>query len=132
MRTELLAYLTANLTATIKPSSELPFQEGNNALYLKNMRRVYLDEPNTEVSRLYGTLDANYHINEKITYVRAYLCVDAKNRNSDLDTALTTMDSAKDVTTITTAHRKEFDYITNIEDDKLIYEFEYRFYTIST
>lgn len=132
MRTQLLAYLTANLTGTIKTSSELPFEEGNSALYLKNMRRVYLDEPNTEMDRLYGTLDANHHINQKITTVRAYLCVDAKNRNADLDTALTTMASAKDVTTITTAHRREFDYTTNIEDDKLIYEFEYRFYSIST
>lgn len=132
MRTELLAYLTANLTATIKPSSELPFQEGNNALYLKNMRRVYLDEPFTEMDRLYGTLDANHHVNQKITFVRAYLAVDAKNRNSDLDAALTTMASAKDVTSITTAYRKEFDYTTRIEDDRLIYEFEYRFYTISS
>lgn len=132
MRTELLAYLTANLTGTIKPSSELPFQEGNNALYLKNMRRVYLDEPFTEMDRLYGTLDANHHVNQKITFVRAYLCVDAKNRNSDLDAALTTMASAKDVASITTAYRKEFDYTTLIEDDRLIYEFEYRFYTISS
>lgn len=132
MRTQLLTYLTANLTGTIKPSQELPFQEGNNALYLRNMRRVYLDEPNTAVERLYGTLDANSHINQKITTVRGYLAVDAKNRNADLDQALTTLDSAKDVTTITNAHRKEFDYTTIIEDDKLIYEMEYRFYSIAT
>jgi len=45
MRTELLTYLTAQLTDSIKTSQELPFQEGTNPLYLKNARRVYLDEP---------------------------------------------------------------------------------------
>jgi hypothetical protein len=41
MRTELLTYLTAQLTASIKTSQELPFQEGTNPLYMKNARRVY-------------------------------------------------------------------------------------------
>ena len=131
MRAELLTYLTTNLTGTIKPSQELPFQEGNNALYFKNMRRVYLDEPYTEVDRLYGTL-SGCNVNQKITYVRAFLAVDAKNRNADLDQALVTMDSAKDVTTINTVHRREFDYIVTVEDDRVLYEFEYRFYSISS
>lgn len=132
MRAELLSYLDTNLTGTIKVSQELPYQEGNNALYFKNMRRVYLDEPYTEVDRLYGTLDANHHVNQKITYVRGFLAVDAKNRNADLTQALTTLDSAKDVTTITNAHRKEFDYTTTIEDGRILYELEYRFYSISS
>ena len=131
MRAELLSYLTTNLTGTIKPSQELPFQEGNNALYFKNMRRVYLDEPYTEVDRIYGTLNG-CNVNQKITYVRAFLAVDAKNRNADLDQALVTMDSAKDVTTINTVHRREFDYVITIEDDRVLYEFEYRFYSISS
>lgn len=131
MRAELLSYLTTNLTGTIKPSQELPYQEGNNALYFKNMRRVYLDEPYTEVDRLYGTL-SGCNVNQKITYVRAFLAVDAKNRNADLDQALVTMDSAKDVTTINTVHRREFDYIVTVEDDRVLYEFEYRFYSISS
>lgn len=131
MRTELLANLTANLTGTIKVSQELPYQEGNNALYFKNMRRVYLDEPYTEVDRLYGTLNGCF-VNQKITYVRAFLAVDAKNRNADLTQALAIMDSAKDDTAINTVHRREFDYITTIEDDRVLYEFEYRFYSISS
>lgn len=130
MRSDILTYLTANLTGTIKPSQELPFEEGNNRLYLKNMRRVYVDEPDTEVDRLYGTLNG-CNVNQKISRVRAYLAVDAKNRNSDLDQALISLDSAKDVTTII-AHRREFDYTTSIEDDRLLYEFEYRFYSISS
>ena len=130
MRTELLAYLTTNLTGTIKPSQELPYEEGNNFLYLRNLRRVYLDEPNTEQNSLYPTLGST-NINEKITTVRWYLTVDSKNRNTDLDTALTILGSGKDIATITGPHKREFDYITSINDDKITYEGQYRFYTIA-
>lgn len=129
MRAQLLTYLTANLTGTIKASNELPWEEGGNALYLKNMRRVYLDEPNTEVDQLVATFDTD--VLQKITTVRGFMAVDAKNRNADLDTALTTLAQAKDVNTITDSFRKEFDYTTSIDADRITYEFEYRFYTIA-
>lgn len=130
MRSQLLAYLTANLTGTIKSSNELPFEEGNQALYLKNLRRVYLDEPFTEMDQLIPVLTGD-DINQKITRVAGFLTVDAKTRNADLDAALTTLGSAKDVATISNAYRREFDYTTTIADDKITYEFEYRFYTIA-
>lgn len=130
MRTQLLAYLTTNLAGTIKTSQELPFEESGNALYLKNMRRVYLDEPEVEQDELIPTLD-DTDINQNITTVRGYLTVDAKNRNADLDTALNTLASARNATTITNAFRKEFDYTTTIDADRVIYEFEYRFYTLA-
>lgn len=129
MRAQLLSYLTSNLTSSIKTSQELPWAEGNNPLYLKNMKRVYLDEPNTEVDELLPTFDTD--VNQKITTVRGFLAVDAKNRNADLDTALTTLASAKDVSTITDSFRKEFDYTTTIDGAVIVYEFEYRFYTLA-
>jgi hypothetical protein len=128
MRTQLLAYLTANLTGSIKPSQELPFEQSGNSLYLKNLRRVYLNEPSTEQDQLIGTFDDD--INQQITTVQAFLAVDAKNRNSDLDSALTTMSQALKQADITDSFRKEFDYTTTLDDDKIIYEFEYRYYQI--
>ena len=126
MRTELLTYLTAQLTGTIRTSQELPWSEGNDALYLKNARRVYLDEPNTEQDEFLPTL-GSLSINTRITTVRWYLSVDAKNRNTDLDSALTILGSAKDITTITGVWQRQFDYTTTIENDRIIYEGEYRF-----
>lgn len=126
MRTELLTYLTANLTGTIKTSEELPWQEGTNPLYIKNPRRVYLDEPNTEQDEFLPTL-SSCSINTRITTIRWYLSVDAKNRNADLDSAITILGSAKDITTITGVWQRQFDYTTTIENDRVIYEGEYRF-----
>jgi hypothetical protein len=126
MRTELLTYLTAQLTGSIKTSQELPWQEGTNPLYIKNARRVYLDEPVTEQTDFLPTL-GSLSINARITTVRWYLSVDAKNRNTDLDSALTILGSAKDITTITGVWQRQFDYTTVIDGDRLIYEGEYRF-----
>lgn len=130
MRTALLAYLTANLTGTIKPSQELPFEESGVPMYLRNMRKVYLDEPTKEQVELIPTLD-NTDINQTVTTVRGYLTLDAKTRNADLDTALSVMAAAKNGATNTDSFRKEFDYITRIDTDRIIYEFEYRYYSLA-
>lgn len=130
MRTELLSYLTANLTGTIKVSQEQPFDQGGQALYLKNMRRVYLQEEYTEQDQLVPVLD-DTDIMQKITYVKGFLATDAKNRNSDLDQALTVLANARTGANISGSFRKEFDYTTTIDNDVLLYEFEYRFYTLA-
>jgi len=128
MRTQLLAYLTQALTGSIKVSEELPFEQGTVPLYLKNLRRVYLAEPERQQEQLLATLDTD--INQTITRVAGYLTVDAKNRNPDIDSALQVMGTALNQTTISNSFRKEFDYTTTIQDDTITYEFEYRFYTI--
>jgi hypothetical protein len=126
MRTQLLTYLTAQLTGDIKTSQELPWSEGTNPLYLKNARRVYLDEPYTEQDTLFPTL-GSLQINSRVTVVRWYLTMDAKNRNADLDSALTILGSAKDITTITGVFTRLFDYTVSIDNDRVVYEGEYRF-----
>lgn len=128
MRATLLAYLTSNLTGAIKTSQELPFEEGGNPLYLKNMKRVYLDEPYTETGLLIGTL-GDCSIDQTVTRVRGFLAVDAKNRNADLDSALSTLAQAKNQ--LTNSFRKEFDYTTTIVGSVMTYEFEYRAYNIA-
>lgn len=130
MRTQLLSYLTANLTGSIKPSQELPFEQGGTANYLRNLRRVYLDEPYTEQDILVNTLDESSDVNQSITRVRGYLAVDAKNRNADLDAALIVLANARTGANITNSFRKEFDYTVSMDDDRVVYEFEYRFYTL--
>ncbi len=131
MRAQLLDFLTTNLTGSIKTSQELPFDNGGSANYVRNMRRVYLDEPFIEQDILVNTLDESADVNQQITYVRGFLAVDAKNRNPDLDAALTTIGAALKQADIQNSFRKEFSYTTTIDDDRLVYEFEYRYYQIA-
>ena len=130
MRTALLNYLSDNLTGSIKVSTELPWSQGDNPLYLHNKKRVYLDEPTSEQSSAIQLLNSN-DIIQTVTTVTGYLAVDAKNRPTDLDSALSVLAGAKDLSSITTAFRKEFDYTTTIEKDVITYTFEYRFYTLN-
>ena len=130
MRTELLTYLTANLAGTIKPSTELPFEQGGSPNYLRNLRRVYLAEPEYTEEQLIPVLSGD-DIQQKITKVRGYLVVGAKNRNTDLDAALSTLNTAARAANILDSFRKEFDYTSSINDDRVVYEFEYRFYSLT-
>lgn len=130
MRTALLAYLTANLTGSIKASQELPFEESGTPMYFRNMRKVYLDEPAVEQIELIPTLD-NTDINQTVTTVRGFLTLDAKTRNADIDAVLTVMAAARNGATNTDSFRKEFDYTTSIDTDRITYEFEYRYYSLA-
>ena len=128
MRTELLSYLTtATSSLAVKTVSELPWNTAGEPLYLKNMKKVYLDQDQLEQSVLIPTIDQQDVITNQFT-VRAYFAVDAKNQPSGLSTALTTLLSAKDKTGITN-NGVESDYSTDIQDDVIIYTVEYRMNT---
>lgn len=130
MRTELLSHLTTALTGTIRASSELPWSEGGAPLYTRNLRRVYLAEPETQQRELIATLD-DTDIAQTVISVQGFLTVDARNRNTDLDTVLTQLAEARNISTITNAFRKEFDYSATTAGDQLRFEFEYRFHIIT-
>lgn len=108
-------------------SSELPFVAGNTPLYIKNMKTVYLDEEQVEVSEFIPTLD-NRTIFQSVTIIRAYVTVDAKNKPSQTDNMLAAIEAAKSI--ITPVVNVETAQTTEIQDDIIIYSIEYRFLTI--
>ncbi len=128
-RDTLLAKITTNLAAysAFKVSSELPFVAGNTPLYVKNMRTVYVDEQQDEVTEFIPTLD-NRNIFQTVTTIRVYLAVDAKNKPSQTDNVIASMESAKSV--IAPVVNVETTQTTEIQDDIIIYSIEYRFLTI--
>ncbi len=129
MRSELLSYLTtATSTATIKTVSELPWNTAGEPLYLKNMKKFYLDEEQIEQSVLIPTLTGQTDVMSNLITVRGYFAVDAKNQPSGLSPAITTILGAKDRTGIAN-FGTESDYTTEIQNDVIIYTVEYRLNT---
>jgi hypothetical protein len=128
MRAELLSYLTtATSTATIKVVSELPWNTAGEPLYLKNMKKMYLDQEQVEQTTLIPTLgDQDVYQDDLI--VRGYFAVDAKTLPTGLDSAITTILSARDKTGVIN-FGNEADYTTEIQDDVIIYTVEYRLNT---
>lgn len=123
-RSELITELTTSLDATsVGVSSELPWFSGNQVLNEKNMRNVYLDHEQIDNDTLIETLD-NSDVYEQIIEIPVYLTVDAKKLPSDIDTVIQIIRQARQVID---APVRECDMITTIEDDRLTYEFTYRF-----
>ena len=128
MRAELLAFLTtATSTATVKTVSELPWNTAGEPLYLKNMKKMYLDQTQRVETTLIPTLDGN-DVFQRDLLVTGYFAVDAKNEPTGLSQAITTILSAKDKTGIIN-FGVESDYTTEIQDDVIIYTVEYRMNT---
>lgn len=129
MRAELLSYLTtATSSLTVKTVSELPWNTAGEPLYLKNMKKFYLDEEQIEQSVLIPTLSGQTDVMSNLTRVRGYFAVDAKNQPSGLSTAITTILGAKERTGIAN-FGIESDYTTEIQGDVIIYTVEYRLNT---
>lgn len=132
MRTQIVAHLTSALTnAAVKCSSELPWMDGNEPLYMKNMKRLYVDREQKSQSTLIAVLPPAEDVIETEVLVQAYFTVDAKNQPGGLDSAITTIVGAKDISSIVSVVGRECNYETEIQGDVLIYTFTYRFVSIT-
>jgi len=131
MRDKIITYLQSQLNGDIKCSSELPWSSGDEPLYIKNMKKIYVDKNNIEQNILIPLLSPSNDIIETVTTVRAYMAVDAKTTPSSLEATLITIEAAKDISTITNVVGRECDYNTEYQGDILIYTFEFRFTNIT-
>lgn len=125
MRTELLSAIRTTLSSLnqFAVSEELPWQQNGTPLYLKNMKRVYVDREETDETVLISTFSGDIYSND--VTVNVYLAVDAKNPPSQLDTAIQRILAAKNATGVVNSG-VESDYTQEQQEDVLIYTFEFR------
>jgi hypothetical protein len=132
MRTELLSAITAAVSTLTQfaVSTELPWSQGDLPLYQKNMKRIYVDNPQVEQTTLIPTLSGiDFYSTVQISSV--YVTVDAKNPPTQLDNLITKILSARDTTGVVT-FGAESDYQQELTEDKLTYTFEFRLETLTT
>ena len=67
MRSTVLTYLNANTVSGFSVSSQLPFNQNGEALYLQNLKTIYVDQQQTEQDPLYDTLDDSAIVEETTT-----------------------------------------------------------------
>ena len=125
MRAELLAYLKSQKFQNFNVSEELPFTSSNTALYLKNVKRIYLDVEQITVEpflQVFGNpVDAEVHS------VRLYFTTDAKQLPSDYNTVVSQIRSGKAIQVEDKFFRREVTSQTTFENDLMVTEFEFRF-----
>ncbi len=131
MRSLILTYLEANKTSGFGVSQNLPFDQNGTALYLQNLKTIYVDNPTTEQEPLYDTLD-DCSIVSETTIVDVYVVTDAKTLPSNYDAMVTAVKGVKTDTTITGYTEKRVNVSTSYANgDQLVTQFELRYTKIN-
>jgi hypothetical protein len=126
MRTELLSAITTAVSTLTQfaVSQELPWSQNGTPLYLKNMKKIYVDRAQQEETTLIPTLNGNEVFQDDLI-TEVYVAVDAKNTPSQLDALITKILGVKSTINVVN-FGSESDYTVDKQEDVLIYTFEFR------
>ena len=128
IRDDLKANLDVALAGTtVSVSSELPWSSAGEPLYIKNMKKVYLDEDNISKTELFSTLDGEDVVQTE-TSVTGFLAVDAKTQPTDIDSVISKVLESR-VAILGQASR-ECDMSTDTQADTIVYQFDFNFITV--
>jgi hypothetical protein len=111
-------------------SQELPWEQNGTPLYLKNMKKIYVDRPRQEETTLIPTLNGGEVFQDDLI-AEVYLAVDAKNTPSQLDALITKILGVKSTINVVN-FGSESDYTVDKTEDVLIYTFEFRLNVATT
>lgn len=126
MRAEILTYLSNLKLTPFAVSQELPWDSQTQPLYLKNLKKIYLDSENIEESVAVPVMNG-VNIQQETTTVRVYLATDAKNLPSQYDSTVDKIRASKDISTITGVNRRDCQITRTLQNDILLTEFEFQF-----
>ncbi|MEN9296031.1 MAG: hypothetical protein RJA42_297 [Bacteroidota bacterium] len=133
MRSNLLAAITtATSTLTqFSVSQELPWDQNGQPLYRKNLKKIYVGPDRVEQTTLIALVGPGQDVYQNDRIAEVYLATDAKNPPSQLNQAITSILSARDLTGIVN-FGTESDYVVEIQEDVLVYTFEFRLNVATT
>ena len=126
MRQAVLDYVQGLNLGTYIVSSELPWTDNGVPLYVKNLKKIYVDVDAYEINPIIATLNG-VNITEDINTVRIYFANDAKQIPPNYEDVVTQLRAVKDIDSTTGYNRRECDVRTSFDSDKLITELEIRF-----
>ncbi len=126
MRQEILNYINGLALGTFTVSSEMPYDTSGNALYVQNVKKIYVDNEQTTTEPLVQALDGPV-IDNEVTSVSIYFSADAKQLPANYDTLVSDLKKAKNITTVSGVHRREMDASTEYQGDLIVNSMEIRF-----
>jgi hypothetical protein len=126
MRQEVLEYIQSLDIGGFNVSNELPWSESGIELYVKNMKKIYVDIDQIQVDPQILTLDGA-NINNEITIIRIFFANDAKQVPANYSDVVNELKTAKDIEAAQGFNRREFQVSTDIQADRLITTIELRF-----
>ena len=131
MREDILDHISGLNLGGFVLSQELPWEESGTALYLKNLKKIYVDITEYQDEPLIQTLNGG-NVNNEISIVRIYFSCDAKQLPANYDDVITDLKTAKDIVTTDGFINRQCNVTTEIANDVLSTTMEYRFTKLST
>jgi len=126
MRQDVIDYLQNQNLGSFVTATELPWNETGENLYLKNLKKIYVDVDEFVMEPVITTF-SGLNLTNETTRVRLYFANDAKQLPSNYDEIVTIVKAAKDIQTNDGFSRREVDVNTTYEADKLVTEIELRY-----
>lgn len=126
MRQSVIDYLQGLNLGSFTIASEVPWTETGTELYLKNLKKIYVDVDAFTTEPVITTF-TGLNLNNETTVVRVYFANDAKQLPSNYDDVVASIKAAKDVESTAGYTRREADVSTSYNSDRLVTEIELRY-----
>lgn len=130
MRAEVLDYIGGLNLGGFVLSQEVPWEESGVPLYLKNLKKIYVDLVTYDTEPLIRTFSS--YINNETSTVRIYFSCDAKQLPANYDDVVSDLKTVKDLTALEGFQSRLATVSTDIADDVLSTTVEVTFTKIST
>jgi hypothetical protein len=131
MRQEVIDYVSSLPLGSFLLTTELPWDSDGQALYLKNLKKIYVDVTEYASDPIITTLNG-LSINNEEQIVRIYFACDAKQLPSDYEQVVQDIKTVKDITTVPGVNNRSVSITTEFVNDVLATEMEVRFTKLST
>jgi hypothetical protein len=123
MRKQLLDYIKKQKLGGFRVDDVLPRTEAGEPLYLKNPRRIYVDEPDTNTTPLITLLNG-HGISSEVTRISVFFSNDAKVLSANYTELVEQIESARNIDPELGFNSRESVVRTSYENDMLVTEVE--------
>lgn len=131
MRQEVLDYINSLALGGYLLSEESPWRDNAIPLYIKNLKKIYVDNVEYLSEPLIATL-GTLSINQQTRTIRIYFANDAKTLPSNYDTLVEDLITVKNIDLADGTNRREADVRVSYENDVMVTEIEIRFTKLSS
>lgn len=126
MRKQLLDFIKTQKLGGFRVDDALPRNESGESLYLKNPRRIYVDQDQTDVNPIIIALNG-LNISTKVTRVTVYFSTDAKLLSANYDELLDLLQEGRNIAPEMGFNSRDCAVRTSYENDLLVTELEYSY-----
>lgn len=131
MRNQVLSFIEGLDLGSFRVSQELPWSEGENPLYLKNLKSLYVGPAQYETETIIAALNGLNIQNQEITVEVSFAC-DAKKLPADYQLVISQLLNVKNITDIEPSWNREVTHTTEYEGDVLVTQVEFIFTKLLT